>query len=344
MFCQECGGAHSAKMEPSTSGAEKQTTRGRKGGKGQTKPSREPSHEPSRDTSPEEANTASMAVMSLEEKEQQLLMSIEKLELERRVEELERRHMRLLRDVPSRTTKKQPQPAEEDHEEELMAAGATAGAIFNQTAQGGEDDQNYSSYGTTRSRHRSRCKRRSRCSRSRSDSSSSGSRRRRSKWSLKKHTIGRKDMRRLNAYELIGASIRWALAIEGLNKVDYKALLEHIEFLTVRAMHDDFKDSAHVEYDLAVRVVAETKGFGAFSKANTGMSVSFYGAQHMRPKSSKTTGKTKTNKGEYTKDGTRPCYKWNQEGGCARTDSDCNYGHWCAKCGAKSHKKTACKD
>ena len=56
----------------------------------------------------------------------------------------------------------------------------------------------------------------------------------------------------LNAYELIGASIRWFLSIEGLNMNDVRAFLEHIEFLSVRAMHDDFKDSTHVEYDLAV--------------------------------------------------------------------------------------------
>ena len=70
--------------------------------------------------------------------------------------------------------------------------------------------------------------------------------------------------KRLKKYELIGASVRWVLDIEGLTISDYKSFLQHIEFLSIRAMHDHFKDSAHTEYDTAVRSLAETEGFTAF--------------------------------------------------------------------------------
>ena len=47
----------------------------------------------------------------------------------------------------------------------------------------------------------------------------------------------------------MGASIRWCLDIDTLSIKDYKAFLQHIDFISVHAMHDYFKDSAHVEYD-----------------------------------------------------------------------------------------------
>ena len=47
---------------------------------------------------------------------------------------------------------------------------------------------------------------------------------------------------------------------------DVWAFLEHIEFLSVRAMRDNFKDYTDVEYDLAVRQVAESIGFEASHK------------------------------------------------------------------------------
>ena len=89
---------------------------------------------------------------------------------------------------------------------------------------------------------------------------------RRSKWALWKFTIGHKSVRRLTAYKLIGSSIRWFLCIKGLNMNDTRAFLEHAEFASVRAMHDD-KDSTHVEYDLTIHRLAEWLGFEAFCQA-----------------------------------------------------------------------------
>ena len=49
--------------------------------------------------------------------------------------------------------------------------------------------------------------------------------------------------------------------------------MEHLDFRSIRAVHDDFCDSAHVEYDMAVRRSAESIGFTAFSKVQAGLSV-----------------------------------------------------------------------
>ena len=121
-----------------------------------------------------------------------------------------------------------------------------------------DEHYKYSTYGTARQS----CPR----SRSRSDSqSSSSSRRRRSKRNLRKFTISWKNLHRLNPYELIGTLIRWFLSIDGLNMNDERDFLENIKFISIRAMHDDFRDSPHVEYDIAIRRQAETLGFKAFS-------------------------------------------------------------------------------
>ena len=63
---------------------------------------------------------------------------------------------------------------------------------------------------------------------------------------------------------------------------DHRVFLEHLDFLTVYAMHDHFKDAAHIEYDLVISWLTETQGFAAFSKENNGISVTYYGAQNMR--------------------------------------------------------------
>ena len=72
--------------------------------------------------------------------------------------------------------------------------------------------------------------------------SGSSSRDRRSKWALRKFTIGRKSVRWLNTYELIGTLRHWFLPIDSFNMYDVKAFLEHLEFISVRALHNDFID------------------------------------------------------------------------------------------------------
>ena len=46
---------------------------------------------------------------------------------------------------------------------------------------------------------------------------------------------------------------------------------------------------------------------------------------------------------EYTKDGKKPCFKWNREFGCNRSEEECGYGYWCAKCGNRNHERNACQ-
>ena len=128
---------------------------------------------------------------------------------------------------------------------------------------------------------------------------------------------------------------------------DHRALLEHIGFISHRATTDDFKDSAHTDYDSAIRKQAESCGFAAFSKANTGTSVTYYSVQSMKVKWH--------TKGEYSgrrfstasvglPAGKRVCYRWNSDVGCFRSDEDCIFGHFCAKRGAKGHHRQKCKD
>ena len=83
-----------------------------------------------------------------------------------------------------------------------------------------------------------------------SSSSSSGSteRKRRSNWSLKRYTLARRDVRKLNCHELVCAITACALDIPEMFLQDHRALLQHINFITHRACHNDFKDSAHVDY------------------------------------------------------------------------------------------------
>ena len=90
------------------------------------------------------------------------------------------------------------------------------------------------------------------------------------------HTVGGKDVRKLNTYELIAASILWFLEIQNLTTADYKAFLEHLCLIAIRAK-DNYHDSAHVDYVLAVRHMAEKQGFAAFSNENSSLWPSKYG-------------------------------------------------------------------
>ena len=63
---------------------------------------------------------------------------------------------------------------------------------------------------------------------------------------------------------------------------DYRAFMEHLHIISSRAKDEYFKDSAHVEYAMAVRRNAESLGFAAFAKANDEESVLHYGAHNAR--------------------------------------------------------------
>ena len=136
----------------------------------------------------------------------------------------------------------------------------------------------------------------------------------------------------------MGPAFIGLLSIDGLNMHDTRAFMEHIEFLSVQAMHDDFKDSAHVEYDLTIRKLAESLGFEAFSQTNAGMSIKYYGAQNMHVSKAPYTRRfEKYSKVKWT------CFRWNREFGCAKSEEECGYTHACSKCYNKSHRRLDCK-
>ena len=97
------------------------------------------------------------------------------------------------------------------------------------------------------------------------------------------------------------------------------ALLEHIVFLAHRARTNDFVDSAHVKYDASVRTQAKEIGFAAFSAANRGNSVLYYGAQNMRHRSAQQSTYRNVKRTGFT--GKRACYAWNGE------QDECRFGH-----------------
>ena len=119
---------------------------------------------------------------------------------------------------------------------------------------------------------------------------------------------------------------------------DYRALLEHMAFISNRAMLGDFRDSAHVEYDMAITRKEELVGFAAFDKEYTGISVLHYGTQHMkqRPQFRLST--------RFSQGQKHSCYKWNSENGCPKTEADCNFGHFCSKCSLHLHRQIKCRD
>ena len=147
----------------------------------------------------------------------------------------------------------------------------------------------------------------------------------------------------LNCYELIGATTLWILGIKEKSVSDCNAIFEHLNLLVNRAMHNDFLDAVHVDYDQSIRTLAETIGFEAFASQNQGGSIVHYSSQNMRPKKYPTVNMSGLRKitGSAIR---RACYAWNGEQGCARKEDECRFGHICAKCGGKGHKRPACKE
>lgn len=276
----------------------------------------------SRESSPELVSR--MQTLSLEDQERALQKEIADMSREERIAELQaqrdemrgRKEGRLLGSTPLQREGRAP---------------VTTGAIDAITE--------HSDYGLARSRRRSRTRRRRRTLSDSRSRSSSSTRRRRSKWSLRRYAVLGKELKKLNCYELVTASIRWCLDIEGLTVKDFRAFLEHICFMSSRARQNDFHDSTHIEYDKDIRKLAEVEGFAAFGTKNTGVGMFHYGMHNMRQR--KSVGAVRKTS-SYTKDGKLGCFKWNKEAGCSRTDEVCNFGHWCSKCGSKSHKKYNC--
>lgn len=195
-----------------------------------------------------------------------------------------------------------------------------------------------------RRRHGRRHHRRSTSGSSSGSRTPSESRRQRSKWSLKRYTSDKKVVRKLTPPELIEASCLWMVDQKNVTAPDYVAFLKHVAYLAGKDKCDKFSDSAHVCYDTAVRKVAEEEGFKAFRRGDPELSIVHFSIENFKVK---TTGSDRTKqtsrasgRQDYSKDGKRPCFRWNREAGC--DDTACEFGHHCGKCGSKNHKKTKC--
>ena len=191
-----------------------------------------------------------------------------------------------------------------------------------------------------RRRHR-RSKRTS--STSSSDRTPSRERRRKSKWSLRRYTEDRKEVKKLNAYELIEASCSWFFDQEDLTTMKYCHFMKHIAFLAAKAKADKFLDCAHVHYDLAIRKLCVKQGFAAFTAGNSDLALKYYAFENLKPKRLGTGTKAPATRA-FVKDGKRPCYDYNKVDGCTKSAGSCPYGHWCARCGSKAHKKSTCRN
>lgn len=262
---------------------------------------------------------------------------IEALELEDQLAELAARRDRLIK-KRSVKTEREPRCEQERDDRDLSAHGPREDGHHSRARAHADRTVGHSSYGT-RSRRRSRGRRHRRSTSDSRSRSSSSARRRKSKWSLKRFTFDDRDVRKLNGYGIIAATTEWALDIDALTVKDYKALFEHINFIAVRAIDSDFKDTAHVAYDSAVRKKAAVYGFSAFSEAYNGGSVIHYGTQHLK---SKKGGAAGSGRSSGTSDRKRPCFRWNKESGCGSSEDSCSYAHVCSKCWSKSHKRIKC--
>lgn len=189
--------------------------------------------------------------------------------------------------------------------------------------------------------------------RRRSSSSSSGSRtpsserRRQRKWTLKHHTVERKQVKKLNPHELVEATCAWFQDSNAYNDLNAcHAMLNHIGYISCKAKHNNFTNNAHIAYDAGVRKLAQKQGFQAFAVGNSDLSLRHYAYENIRDikKSTVTkTGATNASNRLFTREGKKPCFAHNGEQGCSRDNSTCDYGHWCSRCGSRSHKRSKCR-
>ncbi len=189
--------------------------------------------------------------------------------------------------------------------------------------------------------------------RSSSSSSSEGrtpsrERRARSKWSLKRHVENRRDVKKLSPFELIEASCAWVLDTRDTDYDCLRKFIKHIGYMAGKAKSGIFLDKAHNLYDQSVRKLATSEGFNAFSAGNAEYSLKHYTYENMK-KHAGSSGQRGAGgsyggggKNLFTRGGKKPCFSHNKEGGCSRDERTCGYGHWCSRCGSRSHTRLSC--
>ena len=107
-----------------------------------------------------------------------------------------------------------------------------------------------------------------------------------------------------------------------------------------KAKSGRFMDTAHARYDVAIWKQAAKSGF---SRGNAEVSLIYYSLEYIKEKKA---GYHKSGGGVgkvYTGDGKKPCFLYNKELGCTRDAKTCSYGHWCSRCGSRTHIRADCK-
>lgn len=335
-FCENCGGIHepgnTAKCEANQK-AEKPNTRSKKKGNKMA-------------TADLEASAKDTSEMSLLERRERVAKEVKALLIEDELADLEEQRNKLLLKREKRQSAAS-RKKQDGADAIVEATGATDGdeseigasQPYVDAAFVGSSEDGFCNYGMDVGRSRPSTRRRR--TSSSSSTSRSASRRRRSKWNLKRFTVGKRDVGKLNCYELLAATGKWALGIKEMGVKDYRVLLEHMVFLALRARTNEYFDSAHTDYDLSIRTLAEEIGFAAFSSANRGSSVLFYSALQIKGRKS---GSGSYHSGRASSNTKRPCYAWNSDQGCSRGEDACRFAHVCAKCNGKGHKRQTCKE
>lgn len=195
--------------------------------------------------------------------------------------------------------------------------------------------------------HRRRRRARRVSSSTSSERSTSKERRLRSKWSLRRHVEDGKDVKKLSPFEVIESTVNWVIATKETDGDNLVRLLKHIGYIACKAKSGTFIEKAHASYDRAVRRLAVDDGFQAFTAGNPDLALKYYSFEYMKKAggggvNSGAHGSPGRSKKLYVKEGKKPCFAFNKEEGCARDDRTCNFGHWCSRCGNKSHIRSKC--
>lgn len=191
--------------------------------------------------------------------------------------------------------------------------------------------------------HRRRCRAHHSSSDSSRERTPSRERRLKRKWQIRAYNEDKRDTNKLNPFELVESSCNWMADQDNPTAKDYKKCVQHISFICSKCKSFRFTDKTHVLYDKGVRKLCVKEGYAAFGTGNSALALKYYCFENMKSKNAQPTSKVSQTRSVHVKDGKRPCYSWNGEAGCSISEPECQYGHWCSKCGARSHKNTKCK-
>ena len=113
-------------------------------------------------------------------------------------------------------------------------------------------------------------------------------RRARSKWSVKRFMEERKDIKKMIPFELIEASCAWVVDKKDADEESLIGFIKHIGYMAGKAKSGRFVDAAHINYDLAVRKLAVSDGYKAFTAGNPELALKYYAFEYMKKPSSTT--------------------------------------------------------